>query len=1006
MVACERCGTDSEDRFRFCPACGAPLPQQTAPRQTRKVVTAFFCDVSGSTALGEQLDPEVLRDVMSRYFEEIRVIIERHGGRVEKFIGDAVVAIFGVPQVYEDDALRAVRAAAETRERLPEVAVETGVPLRFRTGVNTGPVLVREGESLVIGDAVNVAARLEQAAEPGEILLGADTLSLVRDAVEVEPLGPLSLKGKSEPVLAFRLVRVDPVAPGFARRLDVPLVGRERELQVLRQAWERTVEEEGCHLFTLLGPAGVGKSRLVTELLSGVGDAATVLPGRCLHYGEGITFWPLVEALMPVGEPAEQVLERLSTGGAATPEELFWDVRRLLESLATEHPVILHIDDLQWAELTLFDLLDHIADLSRGAPILLLCTARPELLEERPGWAGGKLNATTLLLEPLGAAEAETFLNQLGGGLDVASRKRVIAASQGNPLFLEEMVTLARERGMVEVPPTVQALLAARIERLAAEERELLERGAVEGEVFHRLAVRALANERLASEVEVRLASLVRKELIRPHPPQLGGDDAFRFRHLLIRDAAYDGLPKATRAELHERFAVWLEGHAPALLELHEVAGWHLEQAVRYRIELGRALDAMIARRAAEHLFEAGRAAGRRGDTRAARNLLERALALAPDQSPLGATVALELADQLTDAGDLNRLNEVLAIAEGQPATAQLAELTRLEWMFFAETQGGPATLIARLPEVLKQLADVGDERVLCKAHMLAAWVHWVGCRAEPAAEQIRIAVEHARHANDDRLYVRTLNELIGALLVGPQPIESVAEEVEAMEAPGPLFAASVRQATSELARCNSRFEEARAIGQGALDDYRQLGLRGSEAGCLSHLADVELGAGDLSAARNLLLEADEIFERSGNRGLRSTVQARLADVAEMMGDRQAAQASIELSEELGAAEDIINFALIHGVRARLVLSDGDAEAADSWARSALDLAFQTDFPSLRGAAKLNLARILAALGGVKEARAEARDAVEIYARKGDRPGAAAARALIDELDARTRAER
>ena len=781
-------------------------------------------------------------------------------------------------------------------------------------------------------------------------------------------------------------------------------MGRERELQVLRQAWERTVEEEGCHLFTLLGPAGVGKSRLVTELLSGVGDAATVLPGRCLHYGEGITFWPLVEALIPVGGPAEQVLERLSTGGAATPEELFWDVRRLLESLATEHPVILHIDDLQWAELTLFDLLDHIADLSRGAPILLLCTARPELLEERPGWAGGKLNATTVLLEPLGAAEAETLLNQLGGGLDVASRERVIAASQGNPLFLEEMVTLARERGTVEVPPTIQALLAARIERLAAEERELLERGAVEGEVFHRLAVRALANERLASELEIRLASLVRKELIRPHPPQVGGDDAFRFRHLLIRDAAYDGLPKATRAELHERFAVWLEEHATALVELHEVAGWHLEQAVRYQIELGRALDSMIARRAAEHLFEAGRAAGRRGDTRAARNLLERALALAPDQSPLGAMVALELADQLTDAGDLNRLNEVLAIAEGQPATAHLAELIRLEWMFFAETQVGPATLIARLPGLLEQLADVGDERVLCKAHMLSAWGHWVGCRAGPAAEQIRIAVEHARGANDDRLYVRTLNELIGALLAGPRPIEAVAEEVEAMEAPGPLFAASVRQAMSELARCNSRFEEARAIGQGALDDYRQLGLRGSEAGCLSHLAEVELGAGDLSAARSLLLEADEIFERSGNLGLRSTVQARLADVAETMGDRRAAEASIELSEELGAAEDIINFALIHGVRARLVLSDGDAEAADGWARSALGLAFQTDFPSLRGAAKLNLARILAALGGIEEARAEARDAVEIYARKGDRPGAAAARALIDELDARTEA--
>ena len=312
-------------------------------------------------------------------------------------------------------------------------------------------------------------------------------------------------------------------------------MGRKRELRVLRQAWDSAVEESGCHLFTLLGAAGVGKSRLVAELLFALGDGANVLRGRCLHYGEGITFWPLVEALLPVGEPARRVLELLNTGGSATPEELFWEVRRLLESVASERPTVLHLDDLQWAEPMLFDLLDHVADLSRGVPILLLCTARPELLEERPGWGGGKLNATTILLEPLGVSDSEALLAQLGNGLEAEARARVIAASEGNPLFLEEITTLARERGIVEVPLTVQALLAARLERLAVEERELLERGAVEGEVFHRLAVRALAGERLAAEVESRLAGLVRKELIRPHPPQLAGDDAFRFRHLLIR---------------------------------------------------------------------------------------------------------------------------------------------------------------------------------------------------------------------------------------------------------------------------------------------------------------------------------------------------------------------------------------------------------------------------------------------------------------------------------------
>jgi class 3 adenylate cyclase len=428
--------------------------EEAAPaRQSRKVVTALFCDVTGSTVLGERLDPEVLRGVMNRYFAEIRGVIERHGGTVEKFIGDAVMAVFGIPRVREDDALRAVRAAAEIRERLPAVAEEVGVALQFRTGVNTGSVLMGEGENLAIGDAVNVAARLEQAAAPGEIVIGEETLRLVRDAVQVEPLEPLELKGKSEPAPAFRLLSVDPAAEGFTRHLDAPLVGRRDELRVLREAWDRVVRESGCHLFTLLGAAGVGKSRLVVELRSTVGEHATVLRGRCLHYGEGITFWPLVEALMPVGEPAQQVLDHLTTGSAAIAEELFWEVRHLLEALAGARPVLFHIDDLQWAEPTLFDLLDHVADLSRGAPILLLCTARPELLEERPGWGGGKLNATTLLLEPLGSADSEALLDELGGGLDPETRRRVIAAGEGNPLFWRRWLRSRRSGARSRFPP-------------------------------------------------------------------------------------------------------------------------------------------------------------------------------------------------------------------------------------------------------------------------------------------------------------------------------------------------------------------------------------------------------------------------------------------------------------------------------------------------------------------------------------------------------------------------
>ena len=433
-----------------------------SPRvRRRKVVTALFCDVMISSELGSELDPEALQGVLTRWFRELRAVTERHGGTVEKFRGDAVMALFGVPQVQEDDALRAVRAAAEIRERLPVVADELGVALTFRAGIETGVVLTGEREYLAIGHAVNVAAGLEQACSSGEILLGEETARLVRDAVKAESVEPIALKGRSQPVRALRLLAVDPTAPGLARHLEMPLVGRERELGLLSAAWDRTLQESGCHLFTLLGAAGVGKSRLVSELLVQVEEHATVLQGRCLHYGEGITFWPLIEALSTIGEPARHVLEHFGGAGVAVPEELFFEVRSLLESLASKRPVILHVDDLQWAEVMLLDLLDHVVDLSRGVPILVLCSARPELLDERPAWGGGKLNATSVLLQPLDADHCEQLLDQLGNGLPANARARVIAASEGNPLFLEEMVALAREHQLVAVPPTIQALLAA-----------------------------------------------------------------------------------------------------------------------------------------------------------------------------------------------------------------------------------------------------------------------------------------------------------------------------------------------------------------------------------------------------------------------------------------------------------------------------------------------------------------------------------------------------------------
>jgi ATP/maltotriose-dependent transcriptional regulator MalT len=785
----------------------------------------------------------------------------------------------------------------------------------------------------------------------------------------------------------------------MARHLDTKLVGRERELQLLADAWQRTVVEAGCHLFTVLGAAGMGKSRLVAELFERVDGQAAVLRGRCLHYGEGITFWPLVEALMPLGESAQQLLEHLSGGGAGTPVELFWEARRLLEEVSADKPVILHIDDLQWAEPMLLDLLDHVVDLSRGAPILLLCTARPELLEDRPGWGGGKLNATAVLLEPLGAEESKALLDQLGEALDEDTRAQVIAASDGNPLFMEEMVALARERGIVVVPPTIQALLAARLERLAIDERELLERGAVEGEVFHRLALMALASDPLSSGVELQLAGLVRKELIRPHPATLGADDAFRFRHLLIRDAAYDGLPKATRAELHERFARWLETAAADLPELDEIAGWHLEQAVRYQRELGREIEPELAISAATHLHAAGRRASIRTDLPAAQSLLERALDLVPADYKLHARIAVDLAEELIEEARLARVDELLTAAEQDPELAGEAAFVRFKWLFMARPEEATTTIEARLPDMLEQLTLAGDERGLAKAHLIAYTIHWLGSRAEPAAAEARLAAEHARRAGDEGLRTRALMAVGGALCLGPAPASELAAHVERVEReePGPLLAAYQLMGRAWVAKLDGRFDDALAHAERGIELLGALQTSQADT-AYQFVSEIQLAAGDYEAAREATLRSDAPLAAEGERANRSTTQAMLAEVSELLGDRGTALRAIQLSDELTAEEDVVNFAITHRVRARLAQTDGDLEEAERWARSAVHFSFEMDFAHYRAAAKLELARVLAARDRTAEAECEAREALEISGAKGDRPAVAQAQAVLEKL--------
>jgi class 3 adenylate cyclase/tetratricopeptide (TPR) repeat protein len=998
MVRCRSCGHESADGLRFCGACGAELAPAAAPRQVRKTVTVVFCDVTGSTALGERLDPEALRRTMARYFEEIRAVVERHGGLVEKFIGDAVMAVFGIPTAHEDDALRAVRAVAEMRDRFQALGEELAVSLSFRTGVNTGEVVAGEGETLVTGDAVNVAARLEQAAAPGEILIGAATHGLVRNAVTVEPVEPLELKGKQEPVPAFRLLAVDAAAPGHARDLDAPIVGRVREQARLRDDFEDTVSQRSCHLFTLLGPAGVGKSRVVHQFLADAAGQAEVWRSRCLHYGDDITYWPLVEMLIPMGAEPDDVI-------GASPAETQLAFRRLLEERALRQPQILVLDDLHWAEGLFLDLVEHIADWSRDAPIFLLCVARPELLEARPGWGGGKLNATTILLEPLSPQDSGVLLERVAGTeLSPEARARIVAAAGGNPLFLEEMLAMAAENGhnsTLVIPPTIQALLQARLDRLDSGEREVIGCGAVEGQVFHGSAVVELAPEPTRPVIPTHLLSLVRKELIRPERAMRPPDEAFRFRHLLIRDAAYDSLPKGTRAELHERFARWLEGHGQ-LVELDEMAGYHLEQAHRNRNELDPSDPRLgeLAGSAAARFHQAGRKALGRGDIGAALGFLERARALFPpgDVRRLGALV--ELVDPLVQCGRTADAQAAVAELSSSPDDRFRAYGGLLDSHVAAFSgEFDLAQARARIEAARAVFDRHGDDLGLAYAELVQATVSWNACRAEETREAAERGTRHARAAGVEHMAAELTGWELAPLMFGPVPVDIAlrrTQEALAEAESRPLLEARLRSLLGRLLALNGEHERARELVEAGLATAREAGLSADAAAGANAISWVEVRAGDLAAAERAMRDGAAELERLGNRGHLSTVLLVLADLLLLQERWEEMPPLLEAERRITSPDDLVNTGFDHLLEGALRAHRGDHETGEALVRKAIDVFETTDFYHERGRAQEVLAEVLALAGKQDEAREAAERAVAIYEAKGDRPLAARARRQLD----------
>jgi class 3 adenylate cyclase/tetratricopeptide (TPR) repeat protein len=1054
MAICSNCGESNPERASFCLNCGSLLPTAVPSRAVRKIVTVVFCDVTGFTGLGEELDPESLRAIMARYFSTVSRVLQRHGGVVEKFIGDAVMAVFGIPILHEDDALRAVRAAAGILDELDglneDLEQNTGVRIAVRIGVNTGELVAdnqASGQTMVTGDAVNVAARLEQAATPGEILLGEPTFRLTRDAIDAKAIAPLSLRGKSQELEVFRLIAVYPATPMLSRRMDSPLVGRRHELMLLKESFGRSVRERSCHLFTMLGTAGVGKSRLAAEFLDDTD--AFVLWGRCLPYGEGITYYPIEEIIRDAadlrneggtddpsakiaslfdgqGEQEGRVIAQLLTQACGmsdvttSSEESAWAVRRLFETLARRRPLIVVIDDLQWAEPTLLDLIEYVADRTKDAPLLLLCMSRPELLDQRPTWAGGMLNATSILLESLTQTECEKLIENLldGGLLDSEAATLIAASAEGNPLFAEEMTAMLLEEGLlqrmsegwvatgdlssVSVPPSIQALLAARLEQLPEEEREIIECGSVIGKIFWRTALVDLGAN--IATVNKGLMSLMRKELIRPERSSFIDDDAFSFRHILTRDAAYDSMPKETRSRQHERFANWLaEKVASSAGDYDEILGHHFERAYRLRCELG-PIDGRVgqlADKASIHLAAAGRRASVRSDIPASVALLRRAASLSPDRR---VDILRDLAEAMIEGGEFEDvpalLQESIELAQetGDRAAEMRARVTGWELKGLTDPGVTLGFIEGKLREALQVFEELCDSSGQGRCwHLLGIHNFW-GSRPDEAVDAFERSAAYARAAGDFRAENLSLAWIPYIMAFGPaSPEETIARCDEIMEAFSErrglrAEAQIVRGSALGMLGLHSDARHSIAEGRSAL---RELGQNLQWAITSMMAGSAEMWAGHPGAAEKVLREGLETLEEMGETGYFSSAAVFLAEAVYRQGRLDEALELTTISERTAASDDVDSQAGWRGTRAKVLAAGGDFEQATRLADEALELGERAETPVQTGDLLMSAAEVFGLSGAREESEEALRRALNCFDRKGHLVLAAEARSLL-----------
>ncbi len=1060
MSSCHVCGAANAETARFCNACGRQLIAATSVAGSRRTVTVVFSDLVGSTELAVALDTEALRAILGEYFALMRGIVERHGGHVEKFIGDAVVAAFGVHVAHEDDPLRAARAAFEMREALTgfneEIGRHRAVSIQTRTGVNTGEVASgspSDEPGSMTGPAVNLAARLEQAAPPGDILLGEATYRHIRDAVRVDEFGPLELKGFPGEQRAFRLIDVALGAVGQVRRLDSPLVGRDAKMVVLEERLARVSASNGCERVTIVGPPGIGKSRLVGEFLHRTASTTVQLTGRCLPYGEGITFWPIAELVKgAVGlrdsDPSDVAMDRLVrhldgvdqgpviaarvggavglTKGTGAPEETFWAIRRFLEASAREGPLVVVFDDIHWGEPTFLDLLEHITARSTGVPLLLVCMARPEFLDDRPAWDGAP-NTTTLRLEPLDPSMSEALVrNYLGGNLPAQVLQRISETSGGIPLFAEAVVSmliddgvlvrrderwfLSKEPAQISIPPTLSGLLAARLDQLDPDDRAVLERASIIGRDFSPAEVEALLDDG-ADQLQARLGSLIDKELVRTSASSAAGGESHAFGHILIRDAAYESMPKATRADLHERYANWLEHRARTRIdEVEEIVAYHLERAYRLWMELGSLDERFLAigRRAGAKLASAGHRAVGRGDVAASVNLLGRAVSMLPGDDPARGEAILELAESLIQADELERaaasIEELLGGASGSmdPNVVARARLAESAVRFLAEPM---LTNVQELRSVatvaVEAFESAGEQTHLAAALEELAWTYWLTGETGRMQELSSRAMELARGSEDWVTFTDAADDVARSLVLGDVPCGVAAEALETMatQADHRMTEAAVRVSLAVVLAKMRQSGSARAnldLARGAFEDLGQLRWIAAADGARGL---VSWWDGEFDEAERALRQSYE-FSLQGEGAVWGMEASNLA---QLLYDRDRIDDADEIADVISRGtpsyemESQIEW---RGVRAKVLARRGDQHAGIALALESVDLAARTEFLSLHAYSLLDLAECREAADDRGRATEAVERALGLFARKEDAVGAARAEGLLARLRA------